>query len=224
MHHRFLTLACLFGLAAGFVEGCAARNLWNAARADDLKSYMQRRDRDRQLEQLDRQKEWGTPPAGSREAYLEYMRRRALAAQAESRARALARGQLPPADPNVRQPQDALKTERTFPLVPLTKLAEGHWVRPRATVQGIVVFSKVEGDGDLHVRLRDPDGSDAFIVCERVPEFGPAGRPKPGDRIEVRGIVRFDGEHKWWEVHPVLFWKTVPTPPAPVPAPRQEPK
>jgi hypothetical protein len=81
----------------------------------------------------------------------------------------------------------------------VAKLAAGKVHMTRAEVNGTVTLVKREGDGDLHVRVSD---GQHFIVAECMPEI-PCLRPKVGDRISVEGITRFDGEHKWWELHPV---------------------
>ena len=94
----------------------------------------------------------------------------------------------------------AVRPVRTFPAVEIAKIAAGHWPRPRATVTGSVSYVNHEADGDWHVKVEDGDGH--FVVCEINPEF-PLPHPKAGDRVKVRGIVRRDGEHDWWEVHPV---------------------
>lgn len=91
-----------------------------------------------------------------------------------------------------------------YPAVELAHVSGGHWVRPRAELRGKVTYSKVEADGDRHFRLED--GGGAFVVCEIAPEL-PMEAPKVGDRVIVRGVVRFDGEHKWWELHPVVSVK-----------------
>jgi hypothetical protein len=108
---------------------------------------------------------------------------------------------------------------RTFPAVPLADLAAGKWLRPRATVEGIVGRVTTEADGDVHiVLLEEPSkGKPGLlyarmvqrVICEIVPEF-PLPAPKVGDRIRVRGIVRYDGWHKWYEIHPVFSWEKLP--------------
>jgi hypothetical protein len=79
------------------------------------------------------------------------------------------------------------------------KLAAGRVHATRAEVTGRVTLVKKEGDRDLHIRVSD---GKHFIVAECMPQM-PCTRPKVGDTVTVRGITRFDGEHKWWEIHPV---------------------
>lgn len=82
----------------------------------------------------------------------------------------------------------------------VAKLAAGSVQMTRAEVTGVVKLVKKErGDGDLHIRVSD---GTHFIVAECMPQM-PCTRPKVGDTVTVRGITRFDGEHKWWELHPV---------------------
>jgi hypothetical protein len=54
-------------------------------------------------------------------------------------------------------------------------------------------------DGDIHIVLKAPDG--AFVVLEIIPEL-PIPAPHDDDRITAWGIVRHDGLHNWWELHP----------------------
>jgi len=87
-----------------------------------------------------------------------------------------------------------------FPLVPLATIAKGLWKRPRARVKGLVAQVVHEQDGDVHIRLTD--GAN-FIVCEVIPEL-PMPSPHVGATVTLHGIVRYDGEHRWWELHPLL--------------------
>lgn len=73
-------------------------------------------------------------------------------------------------------------------------------------VTGRVTLSKREGDGDWHMRLEDAKG---FITAECIPEI-PCPHPKVGQCVRVRGLSRFDDEHKWYEVHPVEKLEVVP--------------
>jgi hypothetical protein len=66
-------------------------------------------------------------------------------------------------------------------------------------VTGKVTLVRHEADGDLHIRIED---GGAFIVAECIPKL-PCAAPKVGDTVTVTGISRFDGEHKWQEIHPV---------------------
>ena len=74
-------------------------------------------------------------------------------------------------------------------------------------VSGTVTLVKREADGDLHMRLED---GGCFITAECIPELPCSLRPKLGQRVTVRGISRFDGEHKWFEVHPVEHITALP--------------
>jgi hypothetical protein len=79
------------------------------------------------------------------------------------------------------------------------KLALGQVHMTRAEVTGKVTLVKKEADGDLHIRVSD---GKQFIVAECMPQI-PCVKPKVGQTITVRGITRFDGEHHWYELHPV---------------------
>jgi hypothetical protein len=62
-----------------------------------------------------------------------------------------------------------------------------------------VTLVRNEADGDIHIRVED---GGEFVVCEITPQQ-PHPKPKVGDVVSVWGVVREDGEHKWWELHPV---------------------
>jgi membrane-associated phospholipid phosphatase len=82
-------------------------------------------------------------------------------------------------------------------------LAAGRWRPTRARVYGQVTYVNREFDGDVHVVLKAPDG--AFVVLEIIPEL-PIVAPHDDDRITAWGIVRHDGLHNWWELHPLIGW------------------
>ncbi len=82
-------------------------------------------------------------------------------------------------------------------------LAAGRWRPTRARVYGQVTYVNREFDGDEHVVLKAPDG--AFVVLEIIPEL-PIRAPHDDDRITAWGIVRHDGLHNWWELHPLIGW------------------
>jgi hypothetical protein len=82
-------------------------------------------------------------------------------------------------------------------------LAAGHWRPTRARLYGQVTYVNREQDGDIHIVLKAPDG--AFLVLEIIPEL-PMPAPHDDDRITAWGIVRHDGLHNWWELHPLIGW------------------
>jgi undecaprenyl-diphosphatase len=82
-------------------------------------------------------------------------------------------------------------------------LAAGRWRPTRARIYGQVTYVNRELDGDIHIVLTAPDG--AFVVLEIIPEL-PMPAPHDDDRITAWGIVRHDGLHNWWELHPLIGW------------------
>lgn len=93
----------------------------------------------------------------------------------------------------------------------------GRWRRMRTHVEvaGFVTYARREEDGDLHLRLCDSPrvwgmNRARCIVAECIPAL-PCRAPRPGSRVRVRGISRYDAErgHRWWEVHPVLSLEAV---------------
>ena len=66
-------------------------------------------------------------------------------------------------------------------------------------LEGRVTLVRREGDGDVHIRVEDVDHR--FVVVEVIPEIS-LTIPAVGDRVVVRGIVRYDKRHRWHEIHP----------------------
>jgi len=95
---------------------------------------------------------------------------------------------------------------RTYWPVTVDELAAGTVKHTHVQVTGRVRLVRHEDDGDLHVKLTGVRG---FIVAECIPAL-PCQPPPLGARITVRGIARFDGEHHWYEVHPVEAWQPAP--------------
>lgn len=91
-----------------------------------------------------------------------------------------------------------------FQKVTIANLAAGKVHMTRAEVTGEVTLRKKEADGDIHMRISD---GQHFVVAECMPEIDglwqQCSTVKVGSTVTVQGITRFDGEHKWWEVHPV---------------------
>lgn len=102
-----------------------------------------------------------------------------------------------------------LPDPKLYPPVAVAKLAEKDgWVRPRALIHGKVTMVKKEDDGDEHFRVEGVDADSGMVVCEIIPEIPlKEGKPKVGDVIHVWGVARWDGEHKWGELHPVVGWR-----------------
>src|SRR5258708_28523284 len=93
-----------------------------------------------------------------------------------------------------------------YPTTSISTVAAGKWKRPRASLTGVVSAIHKEADGDVHIRIEDGTGN--FVICEQIPELPLKTLPKVGDKIVAKGIVRYDGEHGWWELHPFISWKT----------------
>lgn len=83
--------------------------------------------------------------------------------------------------------------------VTVDQLASGAVAHTHVKVTGLVTLVRRETDGDVHIKLV---GATKFIVAECIPSL-PCKLPKVGQHVTVIGISRLDGEHKWWEVHPV---------------------
>ncbi len=90
----------------------------------------------------------------------------------------------------------------TFPGAGLPALAAGTYTATHAAVVAQVTQVTHELDGDVHIRL---ESEDAFIVAEIMPEF-PMEPPAVGEEVTAWGVVRHDGLHNWWELHPLIGW------------------
>jgi len=95
--------------------------------------------------------------------------------------------------------------QRRYWDVSVDSLATGRVAHTHVAVRGRVTLVRREQDGDLHIKLV---GRTGFIVAECIPAL-PCRVPKVGERVTVRGIVRWDAEHHWVEVHPVE-WMSFP--------------
>jgi hypothetical protein len=85
----------------------------------------------------------------------------------------------------------------------IASLAGGHVRLTHAAIVGSVTQVTNELDGDIHIRIEGPG---AFIVAEIMPEI-PLDPPRVGQAITAWGVVRHDGIHNWWELHPLVGWR-----------------
>ena len=90
-----------------------------------------------------------------------------------------------------------------FATIPIETIAAGKSPATYATVVGDVTQVSHELDGDYHIRVQ---GHGAFLVLEIQPEF-PLVPPHVGQEITAWGVVRHDGLHNWWELHPLIGWQ-----------------
>lgn len=91
----------------------------------------------------------------------------------------------------------------TYPGTTVAAIAGGHYETTHAAVQGAVTQVTRELDGDIHIRIENQGD---FIVAEIMPEL-PISPPHVGENIGAWGIVRHDGLHNWWELHPLVGWR-----------------
>lgn len=83
---------------------------------------------------------------------------------------------------------------------------------PHVVVTGVVSEAEGEsGEGSHRFRLVDPSDRRAFVVCE-ILDGDPLSAPKPGARVRVWGVSRYDSKasHRWFEIHPVLKTEVLP--------------
>lgn len=89
--------------------------------------------------------------------------------------------------------------------VPASKVATT--IHTHVCTRGILAQRVSEADGDIHLRLQD---AGAFVIAEVIPEI-PVALPPVGAWVEVCGIARYDRDHRWPELHPVLRIRKVGT-------------
>lgn len=92
-----------------------------------------------------------------------------------------------------------LGAQRRYWKVSVDSLAAGLVKHTHVEVTGRVQLIRKEADGDTHLKITGVKG---FIVAECIPAL-PCSGYTLYKVVTVRGISRYDGEHKWWEVHPV---------------------
>lgn len=97
-------------------------------------------------------------------------------------------------------------TGELYPLTTISSLNNGLFWGPRAAVEGTITDTIKAWDGDLHVNIEDAKGN--MLVMEIIPEY-PLPVPKVGEKVRAWGITRYDLEHRWWELHPVMGWKQI---------------
>ncbi len=93
-----------------------------------------------------------------------------------------------------------------YPLLPIKDINSAKYFGPRASVIGVITDVQKSFDGDWHLNITARDGS--VLVGEIIPEYQMA-IPEVGDRVRIWGIVRYDMEHRWWELHPVVGWSRI---------------
>jgi hypothetical protein len=97
----------------------------------------------------------------------------------------------------------AVPETRYFHPVDCAKFADNGSTWTHVSVIGNVRKSHREKDGDIHLEVCDTTGQHCF-EAEIVP-YHPVSlfRAHPGAQVRVKGISRYDRQHKWWEIHPV---------------------
>jgi len=90
--------------------------------------------------------------------------------------------------------------QRLYHVVPLPKVAVSQ--QTHIETCGQVVYVRKQLDGDWHITLAI---GAAKVVAEIIPLI-PLEPPPKGAWVTVRGIRRFDDEHKWYEINPVESW------------------
>lgn len=79
---------------------------------------------------------------------------------------------------------------------------------PHAVVEGTVQKVITETDGDHHIWL-ELDGSKYQLACEIAPQ-NPVKVPTAGAHVRIYGILRYDLQHGWPELHPVDAIESLP--------------
>ena len=58
-------------------------------------------------------------------------------------------------------------------------------------------------DGDRSMDVRDPAGGGLVHVEMAPPFYGQIRMPNKDELVRPYGMVRFDPDHNWWEIHPI---------------------
>ena len=61
-------------------------------------------------------------------------------------------------------------------------------------------------DGDYTFDVRDPAGGGLIHIEFTPPFYGQIHIPNKGDSVTPYGMLHFDDDHGWWEMHPVRCW------------------
>lgn len=93
-----------------------------------------------------------------------------------------------------------------YPLLRISNINSAKYFGPRASVIGVITDVQKSFDGDWHLNITAKDG--AVLVGEIIPEYQMA-IPAVGDKVRIWGVVRYDMEHRWWELHPVIGWSRI---------------
>lgn len=97
------------------------------------------------------------------------------------------------------------QAQRTYWKATIARLSTGSYPHTHVVLDSVIVdYVRAEADSDYHIRLRDPLDTipEHFVVAECIPAL-PCRHPKVGERISIWGIMRYDAEHGWAEIHPV---------------------
>jgi len=78
-------------------------------------------------------------------------------------------------------------------------------------VAGRVVRVRRRADGGWRVRLTDTGGA---LSAAEIPPAAGVALPHPGERILLRGGIRYDAVHAWYAVDPVEEWRSIEAPEA----------
>jgi hypothetical protein len=93
-----------------------------------------------------------------------------------------------------------------YPVYSIKKINQSLVWGPRGSAVGVVKEKVKADDGDWHINLRDASGN--VLVVEFTPDYKSA-LPDVDSEIKVWGILRYDMEHRWWEIHPAIGWEKV---------------
>lgn len=115
---------------------------------------------------------------------------------------------LPPKDNNPASPanywvlDEQLITNMQLTVTPLDPSVPV-FKEPHIVITGTVEKVIHEQDGDHHLWVT-LDNSKFQLACEIVPQ-NVIPDPAIGDHVKIWGILRYDLQHGWWEIHPVDY-------------------
>src|SRR5947208_16176962 len=95
--------------------------------------------------------------------------------------------------------QNHPRPQGLFHPVNISDINAGTVEHTHVQVSAIVDKMHNEKDGDVHLHISNGDAS---MVAEIIPEL-PVEVPPLNQPLTIGGILRYDSQHSWWELHPI---------------------
>ena len=107
--------------------------------------------------------------------------------------------------------EDGARIYHPMTITDLASSAPGADIPTHIDIAGLVTLSKHEADGDHHLRICEDAFCKFFLVAECPPFLSaPCLNVRKGQWVRIKGISRYDGHHKWHEIHPIESLEILP--------------